>query len=94
MNDTSPALSPEIASTFDPKPSKAALRVQARIAIVAEIIRENRGSIPTHLQILNELRRRGVKSSKGSVMNDLFALGLSDAPTAYGRGREEISRDF
>ena len=68
-----------------PKPSKAALRVQARIALVAQIIRENGGSVPTHLQLMNELHRRGEKTSKGTVMNDLFALGLSDARTAYGR---------
>ena len=64
------------------KRTRATLRAQARIAIVAQIIREH-GSVPTHLGILNELRCRGVKSSKGTVLNDLAALGLSEAPTAY-----------
>src|SRR6185437_16023533 len=65
------------------RPHAAAVRVQARQALVAQLIRENDGRVPTHLHLLNELRRKGVRTSKGTVMNDLYALGLSDAPTAY-----------
>lgn len=68
-------------------PTAATVRVQARIAIVAQIIRENAGRIPSQFELLRVLRQRGVKTSKGTVMNDLFALGVNDAPSAYPRRR-------
>ena len=59
------------------------VRAQERIAAVAGIIRANGGRIPTHLELLRSLQRLGIKTSKGTVMNDLFALGLSHAAPAY-----------
>ena len=69
---------------------KANARIQSRRAVMQQIIAEL-GGVPTHFDLLNELAERGVKSSKGTVMNDLFALGLSDAATAYGRPAEPVS---
>jgi hypothetical protein len=69
------------------KETAASVRVQARIAIVAQVIREHGGRIPSQFELLRALRQRGVKTSKGTVMNDLFALGICNAPSAYPRRR-------
>lgn len=73
------------ASAVDPSrgPTKATLRVRARLAAVQSIIHECRGLVPLHREILDRLHKLGVKSSKGTVMNDLHTLGYNDATSAY-----------
>jgi len=102
MNPTNPQ-TPAIPSTasetdldkFEAPPGtriypKAMLRMNTRRAAIEQIIAEA-GSVPTHFQLLNQLRERNIKSSKGSVLNDLIALGISNARKAYGRPAEPAS---
>lgn len=85
MNDTVPPNADVLAATdaADTKAAAPTTRANERIAAVARLIRDNGGRVPTHAQLLEELRRLGLKTSKGTVMNDLFALGLSHATSAY-----------
>ena len=59
------------------------LRARIRMALIAQIIRES-DSVPTDLRILAELRKRGVRASRKTVLNDLSALGLSREAAEVG----------
>lgn len=58
-------------------PNKATHRVNSRLQVLADLIRQEGGRLPTHRAFLERLRVLGVKTSKGTVGNDLAELGLS-----------------
>jgi hypothetical protein len=63
-------------------PTKASDRVRSRLSIVASVIQQCTYA-PTHANLLERLRQLGVKTSKGTLVNDLNALGFTSAASAY-----------